>query len=198
MNCEKVGNLIIQLRKEKGKTQKELANMLNVSDRTISKWERGVGCPDVSLLQDISNVLNINIEKLLSGNLVPNITDGGNIKKLKFYVCPSCDNMMTSTGNSEISCCGRKLSNLKSVAIDDQHKFNVQEVDDEFYITFQHEMSKSHFISFIAYITYNKVMIVKLYPEQAAEVHIPKLYGGQMFSYCSKHGLMNHGKIKIT
>ena len=48
MDCSKVGNLIYTLRTEKGMTQKALANAMNISDRTISKWERGAGCPDES------------------------------------------------------------------------------------------------------------------------------------------------------
>lgn len=63
MDCSKVGNLIYTLRTEKGMTQKALANAMNISDRTISKWERGAGCPDVSLLRELSDILGVNIEK---------------------------------------------------------------------------------------------------------------------------------------
>lgn len=63
MDCSKVGNLIYTLRTEKGMTQKALANAMNISDRTISKWERGAGCPDVSLLRELSDILEVNIEK---------------------------------------------------------------------------------------------------------------------------------------
>ena len=67
MDCSKVGNLIYTLRTEKGMTQKALANAMNISDRTISKWERGAGCPDVSLLRELSDILGVNIEKILLG-----------------------------------------------------------------------------------------------------------------------------------
>lgn len=63
MDCSKVGSLILSMRKEKGMTQKELADLMHLSDRTISKWERGQGCPDVSLLGELSNILEINIKK---------------------------------------------------------------------------------------------------------------------------------------
>ena len=53
MDNRKVGELIYHLRKEKQLTQKQLADQMNISDRTISKWERGCGCPDVTLLQSI-------------------------------------------------------------------------------------------------------------------------------------------------
>ena len=98
MDCAKVGGLIAGLRKEKKWTQKQLADAMNISDKTISKWERGLGCPDVSLLNQLSGILNVNIEQILLGDVEPKTTDGGNMKKAKFYVCPSCNAVMTSTG----------------------------------------------------------------------------------------------------
>lgn len=96
MDCNRVGRLIFSLRKENNLTQKQLADALNISDKTISKWERGLGCPDVSLLHELSNVLSINIEKILLGDLEPNSVDGGNMKKIKFYICTSCNNRWIS------------------------------------------------------------------------------------------------------
>jgi transcriptional regulator with XRE-family HTH domain len=77
---------------------------MNISDRTVSKWERGLGCPDVSLLQELSKVLGVNIEKILSGDLDPKDADRGNMKRMKFYICPTCGNILTSTGEAEPSC----------------------------------------------------------------------------------------------
>lgn len=71
MDCIKVGRLIQSLRKEKRMIQKGLAQLMNISDKTISKWERGLGYPDVSLLGELSNILGVNIEKILSGDLNP-------------------------------------------------------------------------------------------------------------------------------
>jgi len=137
-------------------TQKELADALNLSDRTISKWERGIGCPDVSLLHELSNILGVNIEKILSGNLDPNNDDGGNMKRVQFYVCPNCGNVLFSTGKAEISCCGRKLTSLNVKALDESHSMVVEEVEDDFYVTTNHEMSKSHYISFVACAAYGR------------------------------------------
>ena len=67
MNTEKIGSLIAKLRKEKGLTQKELADQLHITDRAVSKWERGVGCPDISLLDDLANILGVSISSLLNG-----------------------------------------------------------------------------------------------------------------------------------
>jgi len=189
MDCSKVGKLILGLRKEKDMTQKQLADAMNISDKTISKWERGLGCPDVSLLRGLSEVLNVDIEKILLGDLEPNNADGGNMKKIKFYMCPNCGNTLTSTGESDVSCCGRKLMPLIPKPVDETHKFTVEEIEEDFYITFTHEMSKKHYISFIAYVAYDRVLFVKLYPEQGSEVRFPKMYRGKIYMGCNQHGL---------
>ncbi|WP_352400654.1 helix-turn-helix domain-containing protein [Anaerotignum sp.] len=189
MDCNKVGSLIRDLRKEKGLTQKKLADLMNISDKTISKWERGLGCPDVSLLHELSQTLNVNIEKILLGNLEPNNADGGNMKRVKFFMCPCCGNVMTSTSEAEISCCGRKLTALVPKPAADEHRLKIENIENDFYITFPHEMRKEHYICFIAYVSYDRVLFVKLYPEQGSELRIPRLHGGKFYFGCSKHGL---------
>ena len=67
MNQESTGRFIAQLRKEKNLTQKELADKLGISDKTVSKWETGNGMPDVSLLQPLCKELSVNLNELLSG-----------------------------------------------------------------------------------------------------------------------------------
>ena len=67
MENENIGKLISKIRKEKGMTQKDLADKLNVTDRAVSKWERGLCCPDISLLKDLSSILDISISKLICG-----------------------------------------------------------------------------------------------------------------------------------
>lgn len=194
MDCCKVGKLILRLRKEKNMTQKDIAEAMNISDKTISKWERGLGCPDVSLLAELSKILGINIEKILLGDLDTNDIDGGNMKRIKFYVCPNCNNILSSTGEADVSCCGRKLNALVVKPQDDAHEITVTEIENDYYITMQHEMSKTHYISFVAYVTWDRVLLVKLYPEQNAELRIPKMHGGKLYAYCSQHGLWTKGK----
>ncbi len=197
MDCNKVGSLLFRLRKEKGMTQKQIADLMNISDKTISKWERGLGCPDVSLLGELSTIFEINIEKILEGDLEPNNIDTGNLKRMKFYVCPSCGNVINNTGNANISCCGRKLSPLIAKPADEMHAAIVEEIEGEYYITFTHEMSKAHFLSFVAYVTSDRVLFVKLYPEQTPALRLPKMSGGKLkhkfsgklYYYCSQHGL---------
>ncbi|GGE79693.1 helix-turn-helix domain-containing protein [Priestia taiwanensis] len=197
MNCIKVGRLIQSLRKDKRMTQKELALLMNISDKTISKWERGLGCPDVSLLGELSNILGVNIEMILSGDLNPNEQDEGNMKNVKFYACQSCGNIMTSTGASSISCCGRILESLLSKTENDEHKITVHEIEEDYFVTIKHEMSRDHYISFVAYISYDRVMLIKLYPEQLAEVRFPKMHGGTLYMYCNRHGLWKYEKKKL-
>ena len=189
MNSEKVGKLIYQLRKEKKLTQKQLADIINVSDKAISKWERGAGCPDITLLTQLSKALNISIDRILDGELDLNKIDSGNINKIRFYVCPNCSNIITATSDTSITCCGRPLNALKAKASDLEHHLNIEEIEDDFYITFSHEMSKSHYINFIAYVTSDRVFLVRLYPEQASGVRFAKIYGGTFYFGCNRDGL---------
>lgn len=160
MDCKLVGNLILNLRKDKNMTQRQLADLMNISDKTISKWERGLGCPDLSLIERLSQILNVNIEKLLIGNLQTNDVDIGNMNKIKFYVCQTCGGIITSTGEAEISCCGRKLDILTAKSMDDSHLVVVDNVENDIYITFSHEMEKHHFLSFFAYVLYDRVLVL--------------------------------------
>lgn len=67
MNPKQTGSIIAQKRKELGLNQTQLAEILNVSNRTVSKWENGDGFPDITLLPEISNTLGISIDFLLTG-----------------------------------------------------------------------------------------------------------------------------------
>lgn len=189
MDLSKIGNLICYLRKEKGMTQKELATLMNISDKTISKWERGLGCPDVSLLPELSSLLGVNIEKILLGELNPNEYFGGNMKNLKFYVCPECNNIITSTGTASISCCDRKLRELKPIKADDNHTLSLETIEYEWFISTHHPMEKDHYISFVAYVTSDKLLMAKQYPEWPIQIRFRKLGHGKLYSYCTKHGL---------
>lgn len=190
MDCTKIGKLIRQLREEQGFTQKNIADRLNISNKTVSKWERGFGCPDVSLLSELSTVLGVDIQKMLEGELEPNIPDIGNIKKIRFYVCPTCGNVLTSSSRASVFCCGRKLEPLMPKEQLDNHQMNIQEIDGEHYISIEHEMRKDHFISFIAYVGYDIILLKRLYPEQSASVGIPAVgRGGRLYAYCTRHGL---------
>ena len=70
MNYDKIGKFIYELRKEKQITQKELADMLSVTTQAVSKWERGLGCPDISLLRPLADYFHISISELLNGEKI--------------------------------------------------------------------------------------------------------------------------------
>ena len=193
MDCSKVGALILALRKEKNMTQKEVADKMNISDKTVSKWERGLGCPDVNLLSKLSSILGVSIEKILIGNLDEKESDGGNIKNIKFYVCKNCNNIITGTSKADISCCGRKLENLAVKPADENHNINVADIDNDYYITIDHSMTKTHFVSFVAFVSYDRVILIRLYPEQNAELRIPKMHKGKLYAFCTEHGLWSGG-----
>lgn len=190
MDILSTGALIKSLRVERGLTQAELANQLNVSDKTISKWERDSGLPDIGFLTDISKVFGVNIERILSGELSANDTDGGNMKQVSFYLCPNCGAILTSTSQADISCCGRKLVALQAEHMDEEHHLSINCSDHDCYISFSHAMDKDHYIGFIARVTFDTVLVKRLYPEQGSEVYLPPMRGGKIFCYCSRHGLM--------
>ena len=109
MDQKKTGALIRVLRLEKGLTQQGLAELLGVSNRAVSKWERGLGSPDLSLLPALSLQLGVDLAGLLSGGLPEPDNTGGSMKHIRFFVCPQCGDLITATGEAAVSCCGRRL-----------------------------------------------------------------------------------------
>ena len=71
MDSKKTGGFIAALRKEKGYTQATLAEILSVSNRTVSKWENGDGYPDITILPDIADALDVSVDELLAGEKEP-------------------------------------------------------------------------------------------------------------------------------
>jgi len=189
MDTRKVGELIYRLRKEKELTQKQLADQLNLSDRTISKWERGHGCPDVSLLPRLSAVFGVNIENILGGDLPSNEFIGGNMKKSNYFVCPSCTNIVLATGDITLSCCGRKLEPLEAKKATEDEKLIMTESDQEWFISSNHPMTKDHYISFLAFATGDQVQLIKQFPEWSMQSRIPKRKHGKLLWYDTQFGL---------
>ena len=189
MDLQKAGALIRKLRLEKGLTQKRLAEKLGVEPKTISKWECAQGFPDVSLLPGLSDALGTDLISLLSGERNEKEKDGGNMKRIRFYTCPACGNILTATGSAEIACCGRKLDAMEPRSCDEAHAICREEMDGEWYVTLNHPMSKAHFIRFIACVGMERVLLVRLYPEQNAEVHVPKMPHATWYVGCSEDGL---------
>lgn len=189
MDLIKTGQLIASLRREQRLTQKQVAERLGVCAKTVSKWETGRGFPDISLLGELACVLKVDPIKLILGELPPIKKEVGNVKKTKFYVCEKCGNLLTDLGGAEIVCCGRNLFSLNSQAADEAHELRIEEIEDDFYITFDHPMTKDHYVAFFAYVRFDRVLTLRLYPEQGSEVRFPRMRGGKLYWYCNNHGL---------
>ncbi len=192
MNTVKTGALITALRKERNMTQRMLAEKLHVSEQAVSKWERGVGAPDISLIGSLAKQLGVSPREILTGEMTSNEEDSGNMKRVKLYVCTECGNIVTSTGKLELTCCGKVLEDLAPIEEDQEHTLKIEEMDGGLYLSIAHEMSKEHYISFIAYTTSDKLVINKLYPEQSAELLIYRMGHGIIYYYCTRHGLFSH------
>ncbi len=184
------GSAIRNLREAKGMTQAQLAEKIGVSDKAVSKWETAKGLPDITLIEPLSKALGISVAELISGEAVTNKNISANILRSKFYVCPICGNIIRSTGDAVISCCGITLPPLEAEEADEDHETEIEKVEDEHFLTVKHEMTKTHFISFIAYLTSDRVQFVKLYPEGNAQTRFQLRGRGYLYIYCNKHGLM--------
>lgn len=190
MNNYVTGFVIKKLREKHGLTQSGLAEKINVSDKTVSKWETGKGLPDIALIEPLAAALGVSVIELMSGEYVTNKNASANILRSKLYVCPVCRNVIYASGEAVISCCGITLPVLEAEEPDGEHEIKIERVEDEHFISVSHEMSKNHYISFIAFASCDRFQLVKLYPESNAEARLNLRGGGYLYIYCNKHGLM--------
>ena len=190
MDQVKTGELIKRFRTELGLTQKELAGRICVSDKAVSKWETGNGCPDVSLLSALAEVFGTDIQVLLTGEIDKNESEKGNMKKLKFYVCRECRNIITATSETTVSCCGSKLQALEPRKAEENEKLNIEDIGGELYISSVHSMTKEHYISFVVYQSDSRFMMFKQYPEWNVQFTMPIYRTGRLVWYCTQCGLL--------
>lgn len=189
MDASKIGNLIYELRVARNMTQKQLAERLFISDKTVSKWERGGGFPDLALLPDIAQVLDVRLEDLLRGEIDTNDMTGGNMKNLKFYVCPQCGNLVTASEESQIFCCGKPLAALEPVKAKADDALEVELIENEYFVSSKHEMTKEHYIMFVALLTGDSMVLRRQYPEWDLQTRLPRMAHGKLLWYCNNHGL---------
>ena len=196
MNQYVTGTVIRQLREKAHFTQAELAARLNVSDKTISKWETAKGYPDISLLEPIAKVFGVSVTELISGNAVKNVNVSANMLRSKFYVCPVCGNVIHSMGEAVINCHGVLLTPCQPEETDENHMIFVERVEDEYYVRIGHDMTKQHYISFVAALSADKIQMIKLYPEGNAEARF-KINGvKKILFYCNRDGLFSMDVVK--
>lgn len=184
---------IKMLREKKKLTQTQLADILGVSDKTVSKWETAKGLPDITLLEPIAKALGVSVIELMTGECITNLNRSSNMLRSSLYVCPICGNVIHMTGQAVVSCCGVNLPVLEFEKCNAEHDINIEIDDTEAYITIpNHAMTKNHNISLIAYVTTNRFEAVKLYPESEAEARFTmrgRSNHGVIYVYCNHHGL---------
>ena len=189
MNTYVTGSTIKQLRETRNLTQAELAKRIGISSKTVSKWETAKGLPDISLLQPLAQALGISVIELMNGEQITNRNISANLLRSKFYVCPICGNVLHSTGSALISCCGITLPALEAEEPDEEHEITVEPVEDEHFITVHHPMTKEHYISFVVFVTSDRIQFVKLYPEGNAQTRLQLRGMGYLYYCCNRHGL---------
>ena len=189
MNTYVTGTTIRQLRECRNMTQAELAEKIGVSSKTISKWETAKGLPDIGLLQPLAQALGISVIELMNGRQIINKNGSANLLRSHFFVCPLCGNVIHALGNTLVSCCGITLPPLEAEAADDGHGVTIEAVEDEQFITVHHPMTKQHYISFLAYVTSDRLQLVKLYPEGNAQTRLQLRGMGYLYYCCNRHGL---------
>ena len=189
MNPYITGPMIKRLREGHGMTQLQLAEKLNVSDKAISKWETGRGYPDISLLEPLAAALGVSVIELFAGQHVVNTNRSFHLLRTKLYVCPLCGNVIHSFGEAIVSCCGITLPPLEAENADDSHVCTLERIEDEYYLTVDHPMTKTHYISFLAAVKDDGYEIKKLYPEGSAAARFPIAGIRRFYYYCNRHGL---------
>jgi len=195
MNTYVTGTTIKQLREARKMTQLELAEKIGVSSKTVSKWETCKGLPDISLLQPLAQALGISLIELMNGEHILNQNVSANMLRSKFYVCPVCGNVLYSLGSTVVSCCGITLPALEAEEPDDDHAVTIEKVEDEHFVTVDHPMTKKHYISFVAFVTSDRLQMVKLYPEGNAQTRLQLRGMGNLYYCCNQHGLF---KMEIS
>ena len=189
MNSYVTGPAIKALREKKGYTQKQLADRIAVSDKAISKWETGRGLPDLSLLEPLGAALGVSVAELLSGEQITNQNRSANPLRGRFYVCPVCGNVIHAFGEGSFHCCGVALPPLEAEEPDPEHDLKVEVWDLQTLISLDHPMHTDHYISFLAQVRYDRMELVKLYPEQLMEARLSYWPGAELYAYCNRHGL---------
>jgi len=192
MNQFVTGQMIKNYREKKNMTQQALAEILNVSSKTISKWESCGGLPDISLIEPLAKALGVSLQELFSGKIIENKNINANMLLTNFYVCPICGNVITSIGDSCISCHGITL--VKEQAQEAEIKTEI--IDDEIYVTLDSPMTKQDYISFVCGVTPDSIEIKKLYPEQNPETSLKRRGLKKIYFFKNREGLF-YSNFKI-
>ncbi len=189
------GAMIKRLREERKMTQQQLADKMTVSCKTISKWETGRGYPDISLVEPLAESLGVSIIELFAGEDVTNTNRAFNMTRMRLYVCPVCGNIVAAVGEAVVSCCGIVLPPLEAEPADEAHLLRIVRSEDELHVSVEHEMSKTHYISFIAAVRGDGYEVKKLYAEGAAEARFKAAGVRSILCCCNRHGLFEAAAV---
>ena len=126
MNQYVTGAMIRRLRESRNMTQNQLADKISVSSKAVSRWETGRGYPDISLIEPLADALGVSVIELFSGEDVVNTNRASNMLRMKLHVCPICGNLIQSTGEAVVSCCGIVLPALEAEPADEAHRLHIE------------------------------------------------------------------------
>lgn len=141
------------------------------------------------MLEALSGALHVNIPALLSGDLAENQLTGGSMKQMRFFVCPVCGNLTFSSGGAAVSCCGRPLEPLTPKKAAPEEALRVVESDGDWYVESSHPASKDNYISFLALVTGEMLLVLRQYPEWDLHARIPDRPHGKLVWYSTTRGL---------
>lgn len=189
MNSEKISTTLKFLRLQKDMTQKQLAEKLNLTEQAISKWERGLCLPDISICPILAAIFGVDLSVILTGELEENQEVKNNMRNLSYYICPICSNIIVSLSEANISCCGRPVQMATAKEAEAEEKMSVEIVEDEYFIASSHPMTKEDYISFTAFVTGEKIEVIKHFPEWNLEIRVPKNQHGKLIWYSKSKGL---------
>ena len=145
------------------------------------------------MVEPLGRALNVSMMELLSGRQVTNQNKAGNFLRSNFYVCPVCGNVVYTIGKALVSCCGITLPPLEPERPDEAHSIQCERIEDEYFVSVPHSMTKQHYLSFFAYITSDRLEMKKLYAEGNAEARFFIRGKGILYCYCNQHGLFQCG-----
>ena len=129
------------------------------------------------------------MNQYVTGTVIIQLREKNNMTKSKFYVCPICGNVIHSMGEAVINCHGVLMTAAEPEETDENHKISIERIEDEYYVQIEHEMTKNHYISFIAAVSSDRLQMVKLYPEGNAEARFKISGVKRILFYCNRDGM---------
>ena len=134
--------------------------------------------------------------RLTQSELADKINVSTNMMRSLFYVCPICGNIFHGMGEAVVQCHGIVLTPCQAEETDERHMIFIERVEDEYFVCIDHEMTKQHYVSFIAALSSDKLQMIKLYPEGNAEARFKISGVKRIIFYCNQDGLFSINIVK--